>query len=101
MCPDAYSYPYDDTASTFVIPGGGGWSVTFCPEGRSTDILETFGSLISEWAASGVLSEDILAAARNETYIETHGAAASGRGGGLLKVLGAAVLASALINGLW
>lgn len=102
VCPDAYSYPYDDTASTFVIPGGGGWSVTFCPEGRSTDILETFGSLISEWAASGVLTDDILAAARNETYIETHGAASGrGVGGGLLKVVGAVVLASAFINGLW
>lgn len=102
VCPDAYSYPYDDSDSTFVIPGGGGWSVTFCPEGRSTDILATFGTQISEWAASGVMSEDILAAARNETYIETHGAASGLDVGGMLKkVVGMAVLASAVINGLW
>ncbi|KAJ4416288.1 hypothetical protein N0V82_006818 [Gnomoniopsis sp. IMI 355080] len=101
VCPDAYSYPYDDTTSTFVIPGGGGWSVTFCPEGRSTDILATFGTLISEWAASGVITEDILAAASNETYIETHGAASGRNAGGVFKVLGTAMLVSALINGLW
>ncbi|CAN8100243.1 unnamed protein product [Discula destructiva] len=101
VCPDAYSYPYDDGTSTFVIPGGGGWSVTFCPAGRSTDILATFGSLISEWAASGVLTADILAAARNETFIETHGAA-PGRGvGGVLKVVVTAALVSVLANGLW
>lgn len=75
--------------------------MTFCPVGRSTDILGTFGSLISEWAASGVMSEDILAAARNETYIETHGAA-PGRGvGGVLKVVVTAAVVSVLVNGLW
>lgn len=104
VCPDAYSYPYDDGASTFVLPGGGGWAVTLCPAGRSTDILATFGSLISEWAATGVVSADILAAASNVTYIETHGAAAPrvGGGGGVARVVAAAVLVSAVVmNGLW
>lgn len=104
VCPDAYSYPYDDGASTFVIPAGGGWRVTFCPRGRSTNILETFGPLISEWAATGVLSGDILAAAANVTYIETHGAASRGKGGvGLVgRVLAVAVVVSGVVmGGLW
>ncbi|KAF3764990.1 Osmotin, thaumatin-like protein [Cryphonectria parasitica EP155] len=103
VCPDAYSYPYDDGTSTFVIPGGGGWSVTFCPEGRSTDILATFGTLISEWAASGVMSEDILAAASNVTYIETHGGAVGSRGRpGVGKVLVAALAVSlAMMSSSW
>lgn len=102
VCPDAYSYPYDDTASTFVIPGGGGWRVTFCPAGRSTDILGTFGALISDWAASGVLSEEMLAEARNETFIEELEGAAVGRGvGGLGKVVVVVALVAGLVNGLW
>lgn len=39
MCPDAYSYAYDDASSTFVVPQGGGFQVIFCPGGRSTNIL--------------------------------------------------------------
>lgn len=101
VCPDAYSYPYDDGASTFVIPSGGGWSVTFCPVGRSTDILATFGSQISEWAASGVLTADILAVARNETFIETHGAASGMGVGSVWKVVVAATVVSLLVNGMW
>lgn len=102
VCPDAYSFPYDDGTSTFVLPGGGGWQVTFCPVGRSTDILATFGSLISEWAASGNMSADILDAAANGTYIATHGAAAGGRGDvGVVKVLVGALIASfVVVNGL-
>lgn len=101
VCPDAYSYPYDDTSSTFVIPAGGGWAVTFCPAGRSTDILGTFGSLISEWAASGVMSDDILAAAQNVTFIDAQGAAPGRAVGGLGRALVAAAVVSVLVNGLW
>lgn len=94
VCPDAYSFPYDDAESTFVVPGGGGWAVRFCPAGRSTDILATFGAQISEWAASGVLSADILAAAGNVSFIEAQGAAAAGGPGGYLgRALGAFVVA--------
>ncbi|KAI0118339.1 thaumatin family protein [Nemania sp. FL0031] len=42
VCPDAYSYAFDDAKSTFIIPIGGGWEIVFCPEGRSTNILATF-----------------------------------------------------------
>lgn len=41
VCPDAYSYAYDDQTSTFIVPSGGGWGVRFCPPGRSTNILAT------------------------------------------------------------
>lgn len=100
VCPDAYSYPYDDTASTFVIPAGGGWAVTFCPAGRSTDILDTFGALISEWAATGVLSAEILAEARNATFIEEQGAAVGRTVGGLGKAVVLAALVAGLMNAL-
>lgn len=99
VCPDAYSFPYDDGASTFVIPGGGGWAVRFCPAGRSTNILETFGSQISEWAASGELSEDVLAAARNVSYIKAQGGASGGAGvGGFMGRVIVAVLISLAVN---
>lgn len=103
VCPDAYSFPYDDSDSTFVIPAGGGWRVTFCPRGRSTNILATFGGLISEWAATGVLSEDILQAASNVTYIETHGSSAAAVSGGVGRVLAVALVVSGLVMGcgLW
>ena len=39
VCPDAYSYAYDDATSTFSVPTGAGFQVIFCPGGRSTDIL--------------------------------------------------------------
>jgi len=41
VCPDAYSYAYDDQDSTFIIPKGPGFQVVFCPGGRSTQILAT------------------------------------------------------------
>ncbi|TKA70343.1 hypothetical protein B0A55_07416 [Friedmanniomyces simplex] len=43
VCPDAYSYAYDDQTSTFITPSGGGFQVVFCPGGRSTDIIESKG----------------------------------------------------------
>lgn len=41
VCPDAYSYAYDDQTSTFIIPAGAGFEVVFCPGGLSTNILAT------------------------------------------------------------
>ncbi|KAI9764791.1 MAG: hypothetical protein M1840_008060 [Geoglossum simile] len=41
VCPDAYSYAFDDQTSTFIIPSGGGFEIVFCPSGRSTNILST------------------------------------------------------------
>jgi hypothetical protein len=39
ICPDAYSYAYDDQDSTFIVPTGDSFQVIFCPGGRSTNIL--------------------------------------------------------------
>ncbi|KAI9833971.1 MAG: hypothetical protein M1826_005876 [Phylliscum demangeonii] len=44
VCPDAYSFAYDDQTSTFIVPSGAGFEVVFCPAGRSTNILKTLGS---------------------------------------------------------
>lgn len=39
VCPDAYSYAYDDQTSTFIVKSGPGFEVIFCPGGRSTTII--------------------------------------------------------------
>ncbi|KAL1978101.1 hypothetical protein VTN31DRAFT_960 [Thermomyces dupontii] len=44
VCPDAYSYAYDDTTSTFSIREGAGFEVIFCPKGRSTNIQKSMHS---------------------------------------------------------
>ncbi|KAL1801098.1 hypothetical protein ACET3X_001440 [Alternaria dauci] len=31
VCPDAYSFAFDDQTSTFIIPSGAGFEVVFCP----------------------------------------------------------------------
>lgn len=53
VCPDAYTYAFDDQSSTFIIPSGGGFEVVFCPSGRSTNILNTFGEKMQLNAQSG------------------------------------------------
>lgn len=79
VCPDAYSFAYDDHASTFIIPSGGGWEVVFCPAGRSTDILPTFGSQMQHLAASGTLTGQMLQEVASEDYIRSHTSAAAVR----------------------
>jgi hypothetical protein len=71
MCPDAYSYAYDDQTSTFIIPSGGGWEVVFCPAGRSTNILETYGSQLQQIASSGQVTEEVMLMAMNVSYIDS------------------------------
>ncbi|GKT96459.1 thaumatin family protein [Colletotrichum tofieldiae] len=71
MCPDAYSFAFDDQTSTFIIPSGGGWEVVFCPAGRSTNILRTMGAQLFEIASAGSLSQKNLELVRNRTYIES------------------------------
>lgn len=43
ICPDAYSYAYDDKLSTFTVPTGQGFEITFCPGGESTNIMAARG----------------------------------------------------------
>ena len=69
ICPDAYSYAFDDQTSTFIIPSGGGWEVTFCPTGRSTNILKTFKSQLGALSEAGHVTDQIKADAMNITII--------------------------------
>lgn len=70
ICPDAYSYAYDDQTSTFVVPQGGGFEVVFCPTGRSSNILATLGDQVRELARTGLVTQDMERLARNRTYLE-------------------------------
>ncbi|KAK4992586.1 hypothetical protein LTR66_006237 [Elasticomyces elasticus] len=53
VCPDAYSFAYDDQTSTFIIPAGAGFAVVFCPGERSTDILATSKQQLNRLAGKG------------------------------------------------
>ncbi|KAI5464082.1 thaumatin family-domain-containing protein [Mariannaea sp. PMI_226] len=70
ICPDAYSFAFDDQKSTFIIPQGGGWEVTICPKGRSTNILRQLGQEMSELSSTGKLSDLAMSRLRNVTYID-------------------------------
>lgn len=65
VCPDAYSFAFDDQSSTFIVPTGGGWEVTFCPGGASTNILRTFSKELFDLASGNVGSEDLMEMARH------------------------------------
>lgn len=100
MCPDAYSFAFDDQSSTFIIPSGGGWEVVFCPLGRSTNILTTFGEQLQQIASSGQVTEQVKMAAMNLTYIESkpnRAGAGNVQTSGLLVALIAAVAGMALL----
>jgi hypothetical protein len=70
ICPDAYSFAFDDQTSTFIIPTGGGWQVTFCPGGRSTNILKTFGAQLHQLATMGEVTAQVLSDAQNVSLIQ-------------------------------
>lgn len=69
ICPDAYSYAYDDEDSTFIIPEGGGFEVVFCPSGRSSKILATLGDEMRMLAQTGHVTRDIEQKAGDAEYI--------------------------------
>lgn len=96
VCPDAYSFAFDDQTSTFIIPSGGGWEVVFCPAGRSTNILATFTDELHQIASSGQVSPDVRQKAMNLTYIERKYSAAAGgvRADGKRLVIAVVVIAS-------
>lgn len=71
VCPDAYSFAYDDQTSTFIIPEGGGFEVVFCPSGRSSNILATFGKELAQLSQTGHVTQLIHDMAQNRTYIES------------------------------
>ncbi|KAL8953463.1 MAG: hypothetical protein Q9222_000667 [Ikaeria aurantiellina] len=68
VCPDAYSFAFDDQTSTFIIPSGPGFEVVFCPDGRSSTILKSMSSQRSELARYGVSSK-LMSEASNATLI--------------------------------
>lgn len=72
MCPDAYSYAFDDQSSTFIIPSGAGFEVVFCPRGRSTTILRRFGEELTLLGQMGMKSEflDVARGGGESQYIE-------------------------------
>ncbi|ODA83309.1 hypothetical protein RJ55_01822 [Drechmeria coniospora] len=76
VCPDAYSFAFDDQKSTFIIPKGGGWEVVLCPAGRSTDILRKLGKELLEIASGGRPSELSMKRLQNTTYMEASSGAA-------------------------
>ncbi|KAJ8116888.1 hypothetical protein OPT61_g1789 [Boeremia exigua] len=53
VCPDAYSFAFDDQTSTFIIPSGAGFEVVFCPGARSTNILDTSMAEMQQLAQQG------------------------------------------------
>lgn len=61
ICPDAYSFAFDDQTSTFIIPSGGGFEVVFCPAGRSSTILQKYSKQLFQLAATGHVSSTSLA----------------------------------------
>jgi hypothetical protein len=69
VCPDAYSFAFDDQTSTFIIPSGGGWEVTFCPEGRSTNILAKFKPELEALSQKGYVTKAIKDVVTNITFI--------------------------------
>lgn len=52
VCPDAYSFAYDDQSSTFITQQGPGFEIVFCPGGRSTRILADSSSSSSSPSSS-------------------------------------------------
>ena len=84
VCPDAYSFgwsyfpisifveaestlAFDDQTSTFIIPSGGGFEVSFCPTGRSSNILKVYSKQLFQLAATGHVSPEMLADTQNVT----------------------------------
>ena len=53
---------FDDQTSTFIIPSGGGFEVTFCPRGRSSNILKVYKQQLAQLSETGSVSESLLEA---------------------------------------
>ncbi|CAO3683917.1 unnamed protein product [Umbelopsis ramanniana] len=53
-CPDAYSFAYDDSTSTYTCPSGTatGYTITWCPNGSSTPTTTAGKTTTSKTAAS-------------------------------------------------
>jgi len=58
---------FDDQTSTFIIPSGGGFEVSFCPTGRSSNILKVYSQQLDQLAQTGHVSPEMLADTQNVT----------------------------------
>ncbi len=81
VCPDAYSFAFDDQDSTFIIPSGGGFEVIFCPAGRSTTILSTLANQLRQLAETGHVSSQLLEQLKDERIV-----LGAGMGSGVSRV---------------
>ena len=70
VCPDAYSFAFDDQTSTFILPSGGGFGVVFCPQGRSSNILATLGPQLRDVASRGVVSDEAISELGNASFVQ-------------------------------
>ena len=95
ICPDAYSYAFDDTTSTFSIPKGGGFEVILCPSGRSTNILSQLSSELDQLASDGMLSSSSLRNLKNVTYVETERSVASDARPWIVGLMAATIISGA------
>jgi hypothetical protein len=100
VCPDAYSYAYDDQTSTFIIPIGAAFQVVFCPGGWSTNILSSKSAALQHLQDQGHTGEmawdrvaQHLAKFNNAETLHSSGSSSFA-----LLVFAAAYL---LTNGLW
>ena len=69
VCPDAYSFAFDDQTSTFILPSGGGFGVVFCPQGRSSNILATMGQQLRELSSTGMVSDQVMLEMGNASFV--------------------------------
>ncbi|KAL9107750.1 MAG: hypothetical protein Q9227_007372 [Pyrenula ochraceoflavens] len=103
VCPDAYSYAFDDQTSTFIMPSGGGYRIAFCPAGRSTTILSTLGDQLRQLAQTGHVSQQVLTDTQNVTLIRSSSDAGVGRedkaGVGGRSALAAVVVVAFAVGG--
>ncbi|KAF2757009.1 Osmotin, thaumatin-like protein [Pseudovirgaria hyperparasitica] len=70
VCPDAYSYAFDDQTSTFIIPVGAGFEVVFCPGARSTNILAEYGDKLRQLAQDGHVDKGVASEASMPRFPE-------------------------------
>lgn len=81
---------FDDQTSTFIIPSGGGFQVTFCPEGRSSNIIAVYKKQLTQLSQTGHVNEDLMADMQEIMLTRTSAAAKSV---GLVKsVIGIVIL---------
>ncbi len=97
VCPDAYSFAFDDQSSTFIVPSGGGFEVVFCPTGRSSNILKVYSQQLFQLAATGHVSSGMLADTQNITLQRIM---SEGSESGIPLTL-LAVMGTALVLWLW